>query len=193
MSTTNILAQMAAFFADKEGAPINVLKLMKLMYLADRESMRRYGSPISLDNMVSMQHGPVLSQTLNLINGSVQGAEGELWNQWISARENYLVELRKPVTRGDLDHLSECDLNVLEGVWEKFGDMNQWELRDYTHEHCAEWQDPESMGRGSLPIDEVEVLRAVEIPEKEAVLLAKDLVEQKLLNRYFKLLDADVA
>jgi len=49
---------------------MNYLKLMKLLYLADRESMRRNGRPISGDRYVSMDHGPVLSQTLNLINGA---------------------------------------------------------------------------------------------------------------------------
>ncbi len=187
--TTNILVQMAAFFADKEGGSINVLKLMKLMYLADREAMHRYGFPISLDNMVSMQHGPVLSRALNLSRGLESKASQDIWDSWISDRENHAVELIENLERKDLDYISEADLEVLEFVWEKFGQMNGWELRDYTHEHCAEWKDPESTGRGSFPIEEIDVFRAVGIADEEATFLAKELIEQKSLRRSFQSLD----
>lgn len=70
--------QAAAFFLFKAGGKLPVLKLMKLLYLAERESYRQYGEPISGDNLVSMPHGPVLSQTLNLMFQStpVTGRKG---------------------------------------------------------------------------------------------------------------------
>lgn len=40
-------AQTAAFFICRAGGAIEVLKLMKLMYLAERESLARYGEPIT--------------------------------------------------------------------------------------------------------------------------------------------------
>ena len=187
--TTNILAQMAAFFADKEGGSINVLKLMKLMYLADRESMHRYGSPISLDNMVSMQHGPVLSRALNLSRGLEGKASQDIWDSWISDRENHTVELIGNLEHKDLDYISEADLEMLESVWGKFGHMDGWELRDFTHKHCAEWKDPESTGHGSFPIEEIDVFRAVGIADEEATFLAKELMEEKSLRRSFQSLD----
>ena len=187
--TTNILAQMAAFFADKEGGSINVLKLMKLMYLADRESMHRYGSPISLDNMVSMQHGPVLSRALNLSRGLEGKASQDIWDSWISDRENHTVELIGNLEHKDLDYISEADLEMLESVWGKFGHMDGWELRDFTHKHCAEWKDPESTGHGSFPIEEIDVFRAVGIADEEATFLAKELMEEKSLRRSFQSLE----
>ncbi len=62
-------AQVAAFFALSEGGKINVLKLVKLIYLADRSAMEAFEAPILNDKFVSMDHGPVNSITLNLING----------------------------------------------------------------------------------------------------------------------------
>ena len=70
MFTTRKVAQMAAYFAECSGGTINILKLIKLMYLADRESMHRHGTPISFDRFVSMDHGPVPSQSLNLSHSS---------------------------------------------------------------------------------------------------------------------------
>ena len=63
-------AQMAAFFLGQLlDRKMPHLKLMKLLYLSDREAVRAFGWPISGDRLVSMPHGPVLSQTLNLMDG----------------------------------------------------------------------------------------------------------------------------
>jgi hypothetical protein len=40
-----------------------VIKLIKLMYLAERLSLQRYGEPLTGDRLVSMPDGPVLSMT----------------------------------------------------------------------------------------------------------------------------------
>jgi uncharacterized phage-associated protein len=55
------VAQMAAFFLHEGRDCMPLLKLIKLLYLADRESLRLHGMPISGDLVVAMPHGPVLS------------------------------------------------------------------------------------------------------------------------------------
>ena len=70
-------AQMAAFFLGQLlDRKMPHLKLMKLLYLSDREAVRAFGWPISGDRLVSMPHGPVLSQTLNLMDGDVESQPG---------------------------------------------------------------------------------------------------------------------
>ena len=68
-------AQAAAYLLCKAGGSLNVLKLVKLMYLAERESLRRYGETITGDALVSMRNGPVLSATLDHINGLVPSCQ----------------------------------------------------------------------------------------------------------------------
>ena len=51
------------------------LKLMKLLYLADREGVHQLGYLLSGDRP-AVPHGPVLSMTLNLIDGDVESADG---------------------------------------------------------------------------------------------------------------------
>ena len=100
-------AQAAAFFAIKSGGVINVLKLSKLMYLAERESMRRYDEPMFFDGLASMPDGPVASITLNFINGENMSPE---WSSVVGARIGYDIPLaRKNITIDDLDHLSRAD------------------------------------------------------------------------------------
>lgn len=141
-------AQMAAFFLSKEGGSMSVLKLMKLLYLADRESMHLYDAPISGDRMVAMPHGPVLSRTLELTNGECSSSQGG-WSHWIAGRAGYQVGLlkRARLNRQSFEALSDADLEVLEDTWRKFGKMTKYQIRDYTHEHCGEWTNPNGSSR----------------------------------------------
>ena len=136
------VAQMAAYFLLKRGGRMSHLKLIKLLYLTDRENLTRYGFSISGDNAVSMDHGPALSTTLDFLNGCVRSQPGG-WEDWISDRENHEVSLAKQTDFDDLDELSQADLGTLNTIWDNFGHMSRWEVRDYTHEHCPEWENPQ--------------------------------------------------
>jgi uncharacterized phage-associated protein len=156
------VAQIAAYLLSKGGNRMSYLKLMKLMYLADRESMNRFGEPLSGDRMVAMPHGPLLSRSLDLMNGTERGDNG--WNAWISDATNYEIELlRHDTDRDAFDELSDADLSLLDGIYREFGHMNKWEIRDYTHERCAEWTDPNG---GSFTISPETVFRALGKPEE---------------------------
>ena len=132
-------AQVAAFFAEKEGGDISVLKLVKLIYLADRESLDKYDYPLLFDQFVSMPHGPVNSITYNYISGCYESKE---WNDFIVDKADHVVALNKKISAKDLDELSDAEINVLEEVWKKFGAMDKYKIRDYTHDSCFEWEDP---------------------------------------------------
>lgn len=175
------VAQMAAYFLAQEGGNMPILKLMKLLYLADRESLDRYEFPISGDYVVAMPHGPVLSTTLNYVDGMMESAEGG-WETWISDRENHQVRLRQDVSRAALDELSDAELDVLEAVWGRFGPMGKWAIRDYTHEHCPEWKDPAGT---SKPISYREIFKALGRNDQQAGLLADRLEQENNLHRIF--------
>lgn len=153
------VAQMSAFFAMKDGGEIFVLKLMKLLYLADRLSIKKYAEPISWDQMVSMDQGPVLSKTLDYIGGNYPPDQSTNWDKWMQDRNGHKIASNNTqFTRADLDRLSDADIEILEEIWNEFGHMNRWELRDYTHKHCPEWTDPKG---SSIPFQYEDVLRGV--------------------------------
>ena len=97
-----------------------MLKLMKLMYLAERLSLKRYGDTITGDAFVSMPHGPVLSMTYDHMNGALSSDEGG-WETWVSDRADNAVALRDEsmirTPEEDLTALSETDLECLNEVW----------------------------------------------------------------------------
>lgn len=175
-------AQIAAFFAQKERGTINIMKLVKLMYLADREAMARYATPISFDRMVSMNNGPVLSQTLNLINGDVQQSAAAVWDAWMTDREGHKISAKKGASVEELDQLSDADLEVLADTWGRFGRMNQFDLSAYTHKNCPEWRFPEG---SAMPISEMDVFKALGKSTEEAFILSERLKEESELDRVF--------
>lgn len=147
-------AQVAAFFALRQGGQINVLKLTKLIYLSDRKFMERYDIPILGDRLVSMDHGPVNSQTLNYINGT---AESQLWDSFLSDRAGHMVGLaHNGITEESLDELSDAETDVLREIWGQFGYMDRYAIRDYTHANCPEWEDPHG---SSTPIRYAQVFK----------------------------------
>ena len=46
---------------------MHYIKLIKILYHVDREALKRWGHPLTYDYYVSMNQGPVLSNTLNLM------------------------------------------------------------------------------------------------------------------------------
>lgn len=179
-------AQAAAFFLLKtQSGVMPHLKLMKLLYLAERESMRLHGFPMVWDYPVSMPHGPVLSKTLNLMDGD-EPSSAEGWESWISAKENNALSLKRPgLITADFDELSVADVEVLESIWTQFGDMGKWEIRDYTHEHCAEWRDPQG---SSHPISIKRIFEAVGFDSNISERLEQRVLERKKANEALALL-----
>ncbi|MEM1009314.1 MAG: Panacea domain-containing protein [Myxococcota bacterium] len=152
-------AQTIAFFAIKEGHAVNVLKVIKLVYLADRESVRVRGFPIQQEARVSMPHGPVNSVTLDWVNGSYRDS-GE-WSSVLSDRSNNRVGLcDAQMTTDDLDELSARELQILQVVWDEFGHMDRFDLADWTHDpkNVPEWENPHG---SSLPIPLERMMTAV--------------------------------
>lgn len=60
-------AQTTAMLLKLNGGKENLLKLVKLLYAIERESLKRWGCPFTYDKLVSMPHGQVVSNTYNHI------------------------------------------------------------------------------------------------------------------------------
>jgi len=156
--------QLAAMFLKLRGGEMKHLKLIKLMYLADREALKRWGHPITGDRYVSMKHGPVLSNVLNLIKGERRpGDAREQWADFIEESEPHTVKLiREPATGA----LSEAEEELAGEIFKEHGRKNRWELVDMTHD-LPEYREPDEDHR-QWPIRYLDLLRAVGKSEKEA-------------------------
>lgn len=174
---------MAAYLASGIGGrDVNYMRLIKLMYLTDRASMARYGEPISYDPMYSMDHGLVLSESLNAVKSDLR-EQYEPWGKYFTPRpseSDYSIGLRKLVSRGEMDFLSDTDIALLNEALAQFGKMDQWALRQYLHDHCKEWKDPDG---SRIPVDDEELLKILGRSQEEAAITAQSLQSERLMDR----------
>lgn len=131
-------AEAAAEFIRLAGGHINILKLTKLMYLLDRESLERAGCPVVGGEYLSMKHGPVTSQVLDAINGKNGEGKGA-WSDLVSKRDGHEVSSTQTIER---DHLSPFEVDLIAELHRQHEYKNQFELREWCHENCREWVKP---------------------------------------------------
>lgn len=174
-------AQVTAFFANKAGGRINVLRATKLVYLADRKSMDEREHPVTGDNFVSMPFGPVNTYTYSLMNGEAQPPHSHVWAEFIAPRAGYDIPLARAVETTDLDELSRSDLRILESTWVEFKDIEKYDLAEWTHRYCPEWRDPSG---SSVPIDFATVYK--NLAKAEPIELAEQIQAERALVASFE-------
>ena len=125
--------QAAGVLMGLDGDRMEYLRLLKLLYIADREMLAETGSPITGDRAVAMKHGPVLSQVYDLLKG--QDAKAGEWAAYLRT-VNHSVELRQPIGRGKLNR---AEVEKLQEVTERYKNDNVWEICGKTHEF-PEWK-----------------------------------------------------
>jgi len=136
--------QVVALFMKKRGGAIDLLNLTKLMYLADRAALVRYGKSLTGDRYASMEKGMVLSTTYDLSKGKIQG---RYWDSYISApSHNFIMTL---LDDPNIDELSENEMELIEEVFQKYGDKPTAYLIERVHHTLPEWVD---VGKSSLII-----------------------------------------
>lgn len=152
---------VTAFLLKLRGGKMSYLKLIKLLYLADREALHRWGFSITADRYVSMDHGPVVSNIYNLILTDEETKP--FWSRYITPPlGEYEVALRDG---GEVpeDQLSRAEEKLLLEIFGTYGTWNRWKLRDFTHS-LPEWRDPKG---SSIPIEIGEILTAQGVSEDE--------------------------
>src|SRR5689334_9935426 len=86
-----VIQAAAVLLGTADAKRMTRLRLLKLLYIADRESIAETEAPITGDSVVAMDHGPVLSETYNLIKGEAFAAYQ--WRQYFNVFEQD-VELK---------------------------------------------------------------------------------------------------
>ena len=161
-------AQSCAYFTNRSRGTIEKLKLIKLIYLAERQFLSAYHHPMLFDEFYSLPHGPVCSSTLNGINNVIHEA---LWDEYIARNGNIVVAVQ-PVEREDLDHISDVEMEVLDEVWQEFSGMTASQIRNHIQENC-----PECTGadKGRISISYRQIFDA--LGEEDASQIAEDISE----------------
>jgi uncharacterized phage-associated protein len=126
------------FFAQKEGGEINKLKALKLVYLADRYHLRKYGRLITNDTYFAMKLGPVPSGVKDLAEVSeFLGEEEASYSiRFISQTSNLILRSTQAF---ESNVFSDSDIEALNYVWDKFGHLEPFALANLTHQY-PDWK-----------------------------------------------------
>ena len=130
--------QAACYLLTLNAGQMNYMKMIKLLYLADRKFITDWNNTITTDSYVSMDNGPVTSKIYDLIKAS-KTDNGSYWASLIQTDEYNVVLKKEPA---EYDRLSPMEMEVLADVNTRFSGCSEWDLVDYCHKHLPEWQDP---------------------------------------------------
>ncbi len=161
--------QDAALFLKLNGGKMNYMKLIKLMYLADREALSRWEIPLTGDSYFSMKNGPILSNVLDWISYGERPKEKLYWCRHISNPSRYNISLKKDPGESEL---SKREIELIKEINEKYEKFNQWEMVDICHKILPEWENP---GATSIPIQIEDILKAICKTDREITLIEEDI------------------
>ena len=146
--------QALAYFAWRDVPALDKLKVAKLLYFADKQHLLSYGRPILGDTYFCLDHGPIPSASLNLLNEvllnevteETDPSEGYEFRSEVyryvdvdrSHKHPRLIKKLEP----DLDVFSDSDVTVLDEVIGTYGSRTGWNLRELTHDEPT-WKIPD--------------------------------------------------
>ncbi len=152
--------QAAARFLTLRGGPMSYVKLVKLLYLADREALIRWGRPITTDRFVSLDIGPVVGRIYELVRDEPAPNSARIWRRFISDPDHYEVHLLADPGWGEL---GAGELSLIEEIFEQHGRHGRWSIVDHTRS-LPEWTYPDG---SALPIEYRDILKAAHKTEVE--------------------------
>ncbi len=137
---------------------LEYIAIIKLLYIADRESWKETGGSITGDAPCAMKNGPVLSGVYDLVKLDDDQPGIETWLQYIH-KEDYDLVLKAPP---GTDLLSDYDVEKLTAVSLRYKECDWRKMIDITHEF-PEWKsnNPQTWGVGMKPIPLDDILEAV--------------------------------
>jgi uncharacterized phage-associated protein len=128
------------------------LRLLKLLYVADRESLAERGRPITGgDHPVAMDNGPVPGRTYALFQG--EDVASRLWQTYIHPQGPWDVRLARDPGVGKL---SRQEVAKLQDVATRFERTSDRDLAECTREY-TEWRKnvPAEGSSKEIPLDDL--------------------------------------
>jgi len=131
---------------EKSGADVDYLRISKLIYLADRESILSRGVPIVGGEYFSMRKGPVISEVMDFVNCR----NAPRWGQVISARRGHAMNLlQKPA----YESLTQEEANILDAVVAQHFNRSTDDLVNWCHANCHEYEQVGFFGRKPIAVE----------------------------------------
>ena len=175
------LVQLLNYFAHKDKSKtINKLKAIKLVWVADRYHLRKYGRLVSADEYYALKFGPVGSQLKNIAE-----QDSFLPDSYVKYSKKYIEPTNrklniKALSDVESNLLSQTDLEALEFAWKNFGSNSGFDIANISHKY-PEWAKfKEVIESGQVAREKIELLDFFEDSEditEDAFEMDKDILK----------------
>lgn len=129
---------------------MNFIRVLKLLYLAEREALKEIARPIIGDSVVATERGPVMENVYSLLRG--QHSEFKKFSQHFNTVRYNLVMHLQP----DVGELSEYEIETIQRIANQHEDADEWDLVQFARNYLPEWQknDPGKSSK-AIPIEDI--------------------------------------
>lgn len=118
------IAEWFLAWAEDADADISNLKLQKLLYYAQGHYLARFGRPLFSDEIQAWAHGPVIPDLYHSFKGYGRGP----------------IDSAQVVRRGfSWDDYKDVEQFLMD-IWDRYGSLAAWTLREKTHRESP-WRD----------------------------------------------------
>ncbi len=121
------------------------VKLMKLFYFLDFLHVKKYGTPITYDTYVNLEHGPIPSAIKNLVDTASDDIDSSILADTISFETPANTKMCRVLPSrkfSDKDEklFSKSELEILTTVCRRFKDSNTKTIEEASHQE-APWKE----------------------------------------------------
>jgi len=172
------LKAILLYFTNKTDVKyLGKVKLMKLIYFLDFMHLKTYGTPVTYDTYINLEHGPIPSFIKNLVDNAADDIDSSVLSDTIlferpDGTRMFRFLPKRELTEKDEKIFTETELDILQKVCIKYGDKNTQYVEDASHNE-APW-------RMTSPLQSIPYILAAEDPDckvsKEEIKLAVDLL-----------------
>lgn len=160
---------LACYLLDE--TKIEYLKLIKMMYIADRKMLELHNKLITGDTFVNMRLGPVPINTYGLIREEKEithfnkqikqdrknSSYCSIWSTWSDhiKVDEYAISVKEKPHYENI--LVETEMKVIDEIKEKYKNYSSADLVSLLHnkDFCPEWVDPEPNSISPLSITRI--------------------------------------
>ena len=138
ISLPKLKAVLLYFCSNTDPKFLGKVKLMKLFYFLDFGNVKKYGSPVTFDCYVNLEHGPIPSMIKNLVDEVSEDIDYSVLADTIScetSENSKMIRIvpKRKFTDEDKKYFSQTELEILENVCERFNSSNKKSIEDLSH------------------------------------------------------------
>ena len=132
--------QIASLLLRLNGGSMDLLKCIKLLYSVEKEALKRWLRPVIYDELYSMPHGQVVSQTLDRAKYRDR-SPNSFWNNYLKTTPDDIIHLNQEC---GIEKLSRAEIDLAKEIFENNRNKSPKQLMNDHHNPALfpEWKNP---------------------------------------------------